>query len=207
MASSVIHMVVANEVNKKLNRDASKLLIGTIAPDIAKLVGDTKVKSHFSSEERDNIPALTKFLEKYEKYLNDDFVVGYYIHLYTDYLWFRYFIDDIDFSTFITKVDGSKVWCDRDKFVEYVYNDYTNLNINLIDKYNLDLKIFYNDIPDIEHIIDEIPMDRLDIIVNEAGNIIANAKTNKAYLFDIGNVEKFIETSVKLILSDIEKIS
>ena len=29
----------------------------------------------------------------------------------------------------------------------YIYNDYTNLNIKLIDEYNLDLKIFYNKLP------------------------------------------------------------
>ena len=199
-------MVVANEINKELNRDTSKLLIGTIAPDISKLVGDSKVKSHFSSMECDNIPDIDRFLKKYKEYLNDDFVMGYYIHLYTDYLWFKYFLDDVDFSTFITKIDGTKVWCDKDEFVKYVYNDYTNINISLIDKYDLNLKIFYNDIPKIRYIIDEIPMDGLDIIINKAGNIIADSKINKAYLFDINNVEKFIDTSVKIILSDIEKM-
>ena len=206
MASSMIHIAVANEVNKKLNRDTSKLLIGTIAPDIAKLVGETKVRSHFSSEEFDNIPDLKRFLGKYKKYLDDDFVMGYFIHLYTDYLWFKYFIDDIDYSTMITKIDGTKVWCDREDFINYVYNDYTNINISLIDKYDLDLKIFYNEIPDIKSIIEEIPMDKLELIVNKAGNIIANTKVNKAYLFNINNVEKFIELATELILSEIEKM-
>ena len=47
MASTMIHIVVANEINKKLKRDSSKLLIGTIAPDISKNIGENKVKSHF----------------------------------------------------------------------------------------------------------------------------------------------------------------
>ena len=34
MASSLIHICVAKEVNKFLNRDESQLLIGSIAPDI-----------------------------------------------------------------------------------------------------------------------------------------------------------------------------
>lgn len=206
MASSMIHMAVASEINKKLNRDQSKLLLGTIAPDIAKLVGETKVKSHFVSDEFDDIPHIEEFLNKYRKNLDDDFVVGYYIHLYTDYLWFKYFIDDIDYSSCITKIDGTRVWCNRDDFIKYVYNDYTNINIELIDRYNLDLKIFYNEIPDIENIITEIPMDRLDVIVNKAGDIIANSKVNKSFLFDVKSVEKFIETATKLILADIEKL-
>lgn len=207
MASSVIHMVVANEINKKLNRNKTKLLLGTIAPDISRLVGDSKILSHFSSNESENIPNIDKFLDKYKKYLYNDFVMGYYIHLYTDYLWFKYFIDDIDYSSMITTIDGDRVWCDRDDFIEYVYNDYTNINIALIDRYNLDLKIFYNDIPSIEHIIEEIPMDRLKIIVNKTGDIIANSKVNKAYLFDIVNVEKFVELSTDLILASIYEIS
>ena len=37
MASSIIHVAVANELNKKLNVDRNQLLIGSIAPDISKL--------------------------------------------------------------------------------------------------------------------------------------------------------------------------
>lgn len=206
MASSVIHMAVASEVNKKLNRDISKLLIGTIAPDISKLVGDSKIKSHFSNEENDDVPNIEKFLDKYKNNLNDDFVMGYLIHLYTDYLWFKYFIDDVDYSTIITKIDGTKVWCNKEEFRDYIYNDYTNINIELIDKYNLNLKIFYNNIPNIPNIIEEIPMDKLSIIINKSSEIIANSKIKKAMLFDINNVSEFIELSTNLILSKLQEI-
>ena len=42
MASSIIHIAVAKEINKVLNRKESNLLIGTIAPDISKLLVKTK---------------------------------------------------------------------------------------------------------------------------------------------------------------------
>ena len=59
MASSVIHMVVANEINKKLNRDPRKLLIGTIAPDISKLVGGKKsIFVQIISKENEKINAF-----------------------------------------------------------------------------------------------------------------------------------------------------
>ena len=63
MASSMIHIAVASELNKKLNRDSSKLFIGTIAPDISKLVGETKMKSHFIDINGSNIPNLKRFLK------------------------------------------------------------------------------------------------------------------------------------------------
>ena len=65
MASAVIHLAVANEINKKLNKDKSKILIGSIAPDIAKLIGEKKYKSHFITT-NDDIPNIDLFLDKYK---------------------------------------------------------------------------------------------------------------------------------------------
>ena len=206
MASSMIHIAVASEINKKINRDKSKLFIGTIAPDISKLIGQTKVESHFLDNSKTDLPNLGRFLAKYIGNLNDDFVLGYYIHLYTDYLWFKYFIPEIYNSDkhLITKLDGSIFECHGGMVSQYIYNDYTNLNINLIDDYDLDLKIFYNDIPIIDNIIDEIPMDKLDIIVNKAAEIIENTRVRKDLVFNMEDVHKFIEYSSDIILSDIE---
>ncbi|MBE6144054.1 MAG: hypothetical protein E7169_00555 [Firmicutes bacterium] len=206
MASAIIHIAVANEVNKKLKRDSSKLLIGSIAPDLSKLVGQNKIASHFLDNETD-IPNIDLFLNKYKNYLDDDFVLGYYIHLYTDYLWFKYFVTEIINNDYITKKDGTIVKLNGNMKCLYIYNDYTNLNIQLIDKYNLNLKIFYNEIPTLEYIIEEIPMEKLNLLINQAGVIIENSKENKNFIFDIKNVSKFIETSTKLILAEIEKIN
>ena len=76
MASSVIHMVVASEINKVLKRDNNKLLIGAIAPDISKLLGETKVRSHFLKRKGNDVPNIERFLQKYRNNLNDDFVLG-----------------------------------------------------------------------------------------------------------------------------------
>ena len=62
MASSVIHMAVANEINKKLKRNANQLLIGSVAPDLSKIVGETRLRSHFLDSEDTNIPNIDKFL-------------------------------------------------------------------------------------------------------------------------------------------------
>lgn len=206
MASSMIHMVIANKLNEKLKRDSKSILIGSIAPDIAKLIGENKVKSHF--EDRDNdIPNLNKFLDKYKDNLDDDFVLGYYIHLYTDYLWFKYFVPDFCINGVIYKLDGTKEIVDESKKIEYFYNDYTNLNVKLIDEYNLDLSLFYENVPIFNDIIKEIPMDRIDIIINKTGIIIENSKENKPYLFDEKLINKFIETSIKYILSNLKDIN
>ena len=206
MASSLIHIAVAKELNKDLKRDRSKMLIGTIAPDISKLIGETKIKSHFQ-DAPDNIPNLDKFLNKYKQNLNDDFVLGYYIHLFTDYLWFKYFIPDIRNKDLITELDGKVLKLDQKTFCEYVYNDYTDLNMKIIDAYDLDLKIFYNEIPQIDNIIEEIPMDKLYIIVNKAGEIIENSKQEKEFLFNLENVEQFVKFSTEIISENIKELN
>lgn len=207
MASSMIHIAVANEINKTLKRDKTKLLIGTIAPDISKLIGESKLKSHFLDNESTDIPNIESFLKKYKDFFNDDFVLGYFIHLYTDYLWFKYFLSELVENSRIIKLDGTKVKLNGHMWQLYIYNDYSNMNIKLIEEYDLDLKIFSNEIPHIDNIIEEIPMDKLDLIVNQAGIIIANTKERKDFAFDINNVVKFISTAKELILAEIINIT
>lgn len=206
MASSMIHICVAKEINKYLKRDEKKILIGTIAPDISKHVNQTKQYSHFLDNAQDDVPNIDKFLNKYKNNLTDDFVMGYYIHLYTDYLWFKYFIPNFIKKDFIYTLDGEKSALTSDKKIEYIYNDYTNLNIKLIDEYNLDLSIFYEDIPSFKEIIQEIPMNKIQIIIDKVGLIIKNSRERKAYIFDIDIINKFIEFAVSDILTNIEKV-
>ena len=42
MASAVIHLCVAKEINKYLKMDEDYILLGSIAPDISKQIGETK---------------------------------------------------------------------------------------------------------------------------------------------------------------------
>ena len=205
MASSIIHMCVANEVNKYLKRNNKDILIGSIAPDISKQINETKIKSHFLDNSND-IPNIESFLDKYKNKLNNDFVMGYYIHLYTDYLWFKYFISNFIKGNYIYTIDGNKTLLNEDDKIKYIYNDYTNLNIKLIDEYNLDLSIFYEDIPKFDNIIKEIPMDKIKLIIDKAGLIIKNTIEKKAYIFDIDIINKFIEFAVSDIITNIEKV-
>ena len=206
MASSVIHICVANEINKTIKRDSRKLLIGTIAPDISKLLGESKFYSHFLDSPNNNIPNLNKFLDKYGNYLEDDFVLGYYIHLYTDYLWFKCFIPNVIKSNYIKELDGTLVKYTEKSFTNYVYNDYSNMNIQLINKYNFPMKIFYEEVPFIPSIISEIPMNRLDLRVNKTGILIEEAKNGKKYLFEMEDIFSFINTTKEIILKELEDI-
>ena len=205
MASSMIHVAVAKKINKTLKRKEHDLLIGAIAPDISKLINEDKIKSHFLDDITDEIPILERFLSKYESKLDDDFVMGYYIHLYTDYLWFKYFISDILDTNEIKKIDGTVVKINTYLKTRFIYNDYTNLNVELLDKYDLDLSMFYEEIPLFENIIEEIPMDKIKLIVDAVGIGVREAVINKEYVFTAEDVDQFIQVSSEIILSEIKK--
>ena len=206
MASSLIHICVAKEVNKFLNRDESQLLIGSIAPDIAKLINISKDITHFVDEEK-NIPNLDRFLNKYGSYLNNDFVLGYYIHLYTDYIWFKFFVPSLIDDNKIIKLNNKKENFDEEKFMEYIYDDYGSVNKSLIDDYNLDLKIFYEDLPEIDDIIEEIPIEIINVIVDKAGLIIIESKEKDNVLFDEDLINEFIEYAVDATIANIDNLN
>jgi len=207
MASSLIHIAVADNLNKKLKRKKELFLIGSVAPDLSKVLGLTKIKSHFQLK-RDNIPILDNFLKKYKNNLDDDFVLGYYVHLYTDYLWFKYFVPEIydKDKELITTLDGKKLILNEDEMTEYIYNDYTNLNLKIINRYNLDLDFFENKNINLEHIIEEIPMDKIDKLLDKIVYIINNTKVHKDLVFNLENIENFISLSTELIESNLKEL-
>ena len=85
----------------------------------------------------------------------------------------------------------------------YIYNDYTSLNNDLINEYNMDLKIFYQPLPEFNNIIDEIPMDKINLIVDKAGIIVENAKKYKEFTFNMENVKNFVSLCVDIISSNL----
>lgn len=205
MASAVIHIAVVKEINKDLKMKEKELFLGAIAPDISKQLGESKVKSHFLLNDKSDLPILDNFLDKYQDNLNNPFIMGYYIHLFTDYLWFKYFISEItNDNNYIKLLNENKITCSKEEISKLIYNDYTNLNILLIEEYNLDLSLFYEEleIPNIK--FDEIPLNKLQIIVDQMGIIIANSKKEYTYSFNIDNIKQFIEFCKKIIINDIK---
>ena len=202
MASAVIHLCVAKEVNKYLKMDEKDLLIGSIAPDLSKIVGETKEISHFLDHtNEDDIPNIDRFLNKYRKDLNKPFEMGYFIHLLTDKYWFRDYI--YQYIERYTR-DENKKKLTYSALKDIIYDDYTNINIDLIDKYELSLDIFSNEIVYPESNITEIPMDSIDLLIEKMGQIIAASTEEKTFLFDTKDIEIFIANTVKYIIKDIQ---
>ena len=202
MASAIIHLCIAKEVNKVLGMDEKLLFLGTIAPDLSKEIGQSKEISHFlDHSNEDDIPNIDRFLNKYEEELRNPFEMGYFIHLLTDKYWFRDYV-----YKYIERysIESGRKDLTYSALKQLIYDDYTNINIDLIDKYGLSLELFYDKINYPTSKITEIPMDKLPIIVEKMGLIIEESKEEKTFIFDTYDIVKFIDETAKYIIRDVQ---
>ena len=205
MASAVIHLAVAKTLEKYLQIENKKdYFLGSIAPDISKQIGRTKQESHFLYNTRDDIPNINLFVEKYPNFKQNSFELGYFIHLYTDKIWFSRFINKIVSGNYIKLLDGTVITSTPKEIQELIYQDYTNLNIQLLDEYKMDLSLFYEDFIPPKTTFKEIPIDKLNILIDKMGIIIENSTEKKPYTFDIYLILEFIDEVSQEILKILE---
>mgnify|MGYP003309856680 CR=1 FL=1 len=146
MASVIIHLAIAKELKDDLDIDNYyDYYLGSIAPDIARQIGLDKNISHFSSNMRNEIPDIDLFAKRYPTFKYNSFNLGYFIHLYTDKLWEEEFIPKITNKDIIKLLDGTILNLNENDLRNLIYSDYTNLNIQVIEEYNLDLSLFYEE--------------------------------------------------------------
>ena len=88
----------------------------------------------------------------------------------------------------------------------YIYNDYTNINEQLVKKYKLDLSFLYDEKLEFNDIIREVHMDKMNLIINKASEIYEGSKIHRDYVFDMENIDNFISLSVKLIMVDLKEM-
>lgn len=205
MASAVIHLAVAKVLEPYLKITNKKdYYLGSIAPDIAKQIGESKQKSHFLYNERKDVPNIKMFTNKYPNFYKNDFDLGYYIHLFTDKLWFDKFLNNLVQSNSVKLIDGTILNTPPEELRNLIYTDYTNLNIKIIEEYNMDLSLFYEEFQKPNTKIEEIPINKLNILIDKMGIIIENSKREKNYVFDIYLIKQFIEDTKERILQEIK---
>lgn len=206
MASAVIHICVAKKMNEKLKMNEKELFLGAIAPDISKIIGQDKKISHFQLDSEDDEPSLDKFLNKYQNEMNNAFIMGYFIHLYTDRLWFNDFFNHFAKGPYVHLRDGTDVRLDKSELRDLLYQDYTNLNISLIEEYDLNLSLFFDELVIPDTSLDEIPLHKLPLLVDQFGIIIKNSTHDKKYIIDYNSIISFIDITANTIYNDIKEL-
>lgn len=206
MASAIIHIAVAKKVNEYLNRNKKELYLGAIAPDAAKIIGiDRKITHFISKNDDDPSPNIEYFKSLYIDKITGDYDIGYYIHLLTDELWFKEFLPNfvIDDDTIVDN-NGNKVSLAGITISDIIYNDYTNLNMEIIDYYGLDLKIFYEKFEYPTPVIKEVPKENFDLLIEKLG-MISTASSEYNYILKLDKITHFIEYATIYVLEELKK--
>lgn len=207
MASALIHLAVAKKLTENINITNRKdYYLGSIAPDLSKQIGLNKISSHFLIHTKEDVPNTEMFINKYPNFMNNEFELGYFIHLYTDKLWFDGFLNNFICNNSIKLLDGTIIETTKEEMQNMIYSDYTNMNIQLIDKYDMDLSLFYEEFQEPKTEINEIPTNNLDILINKMGILISNSQEEKAYTIDIYLVENFIDYACEEILKKLDSL-
>ena len=162
MGSLIMHLCVANELKKKYNF-SDKFIIGTLMPDLLKIAGKGQTETHYIENviEEDGVKRLPNIL-KYEQTnhdnIKDEKILGYMTHLIQDKVWFdkyigKYAKTDANDISKIKYLEYNLIKSDKE-FSKDMYKDYENINMYLVNKYNLDINSLKNTInkisPDIE---------------------------------------------------------
>ena len=204
MASILVHLAVGKKLNEKLCKKEEPFLTGCIAPDLAKLVGLDRNEAHFKNE--DDVYEVDKFLDKYKDYMNNDYVFGYYIHLYTDYLWYKYFAPNFYNNEYLIKKDGTRIKYNSENMLKlYMYSDFSNINLDLIKTYDLDLEFFYKNEYYSNSIIEEIPYEKMNILIETTVDILNKKNYEKSFMIEFDDVKQFIDVIVDYIISNLKE--
>ena len=206
MASSIIHIAIAKKVAEKIKVEKPRdYYLGAIAPDIAKQIGINRDVSHFVINSETDIPNINIFVRRYPYFKYNDFDLGYYTHLYADKVWFGEFLPNFVQNNSIRLLDGTIVNMEPEELVQMIYNDYTNLNIRVIEQQDLDLSLFYEEFKVPKTNITEIPVNKLDILINKMGILIENSKKEKTYTLDMFQINDYIDRVAKEIIEELKK--
>ena len=205
MESCIIHLAIAKKINEKIKiNDEKDFYLGAIAPDISKQIGKSKTQSHFLFGTPTDIPNISLFKKRYPTFMYNSFNLGYFTHLYVDKYWEKDFLSQIKKNNFIKLINGPFIKSTQEEIVNMIYSDYANLNIRIIEDYDLDLSLFYDDFIMPKTEMKEIPIQNLDILINKMGIIIENSKLGKTYTLDINAVKEFIEKIANKIIDELK---
>ena len=89
MGSLMMHYCILNELNKKLELNKNRFLMGMLSTDICHLIKEPKNKSHFMIVDESKLRQVNyyDFYKKYRSQFDDSFFLGYFCHLISDDIW------------------------------------------------------------------------------------------------------------------------
>lgn len=200
MASRMIHYAIAKELLKEHNiKDSNSFCLGSIAPDMWSFDSKNKDKnsSHYSiSLEKENVRGYdcSYFYNKYVKDREDDFALGYLIHLICDTIYLKDIQANYIYS--LGKVN-------REVVIQLGYQDMHVFNTILIDKYQLE----YDILPINSFSVDRICIESLEPFLKEFKKDFIPCNINCQFkVHNVNALFEYIEKCLSFCTRQIDRI-
>ena len=192
MPSHIIHLGIAQEVNKKLKLNSDAIKLGSVLPDLT--VEHNHGLSHFQYEDiyPKNLANPDEFV-KTNPNKKDDISIGYIIHLLTDRYYNNYYYNTKLYWVKHNKKLKHKLFESYDKYL---------LNQGVVEKIN-NTKII-NNIPNYNNI--SFDKEYLKGYINSLNNEIESTKINKNYRVENQEfLDSLYNECIKYILNKIDE--
>ena len=214
-----IHTAIAKDLNKELKLNPDLLYYGSILPDVDKGNEVGKFKAHFYIKHPkypdEVIVDFDKFIEKYNNRLDRDLIIGYYIHLLTDYF-FNEFIFDNTYIIDNGSIREIKLLLGTTNDIEsrrrLKQNDFIMFGSYLLNNNRVgipkDKEIIYKHLSDLNHsFINEIEVSNRIDYMNSNDFIEYNNKEENYKLFTREIYEKLYDDCLEFIRNKLAKNS
>lgn len=194
MASSIVHMAITNELTKVIEfQDSDRLRLGSIFPDY----GCDGCNSHLKKSVCGN-KKVTYDLEQFRNrflsiMLQDDFYLGYYLHLVQDILYRKFVYKDYNWNPVIS---GN---------VEKLHRDYAICNSYVIEKYSLSENMISRIDMDSEA-INKIGAFNQEALLSDFRNYFVPVDFNDIFFFTREMGDEFIQQAVKMCAEEIHSL-
>jgi len=200
MGSRIMHLIIGYRIAAKLNiQDRTSFLLGSVAPDAVQ----TKDESHFFRGEHQNNTRYIdyhEFLNKYKKYSDNPYVLGYFIHLIADDQWLKGF-----YMPWLR----NRMEADAGLYPLY-HNDFRLLNGKLLEHYSCteEMRQAISGSPKIIDLEEVKAKDAIGIVPHVLGDMDYEKRVIDELLdvFSFIQIEGYIETSVNIGVMNLQRI-
>lgn len=213
-----IHLEIANRIKDKINTDSNEYLFGNILPDVQDgyLVKDiSNILNHLDNHYNDLINnTYDIFYEIHKEIINEDIVIGYLIHLLTDFYFNKSFdnkykwLDNTNIE--LELLTGEKVIMDRDLAgIKYKQHDFKVFEKELIKEKGIETPIFEKDLTDKANLITVININANDVkkVIEYFNDEFYNVNIDNEYLiYKKEEIDNLMKETEEFILQYLKKI-
>lgn len=225
-----IHLTTAKRILENLEVDKDSFLFGNILPDVNNgyLIKDISVvkeyeETHYSSiyefeGQRECLPNIESFLCVYKEKMNNAIVLGYFIHILTDYYWNKSFylkygiLNDKKERIGLKNNIGENYFCNEEEARKLKVNDFNIFSKKLYEENKIDLPIIkenlLNQLDEIKCVkINRNDLEKIKEYLQEEKNKNEESKSVLNYqIYTEQEIYEQFENSISFILQTLKNI-